>query len=62
MKDRLEVEMQRRACVAYRTLTPEDAAKVMADERREIAKDWPGAYRRYMERLCAMRALRTLQS
>lgn len=48
MKDRLEVEMQRRACVAYRTLTPEDAAKVLADEQREIATDWRGAYQKYM--------------
>lgn len=48
MKDALEVEMQRLACVAVRTLTPEDAAKVLAQEQHEIAEDWPAAYRKYM--------------
>ena len=42
-KDRLEVEMQRRACVAYRTLQPAEAAAVLAQERREIADDWTAA-------------------
>jgi hypothetical protein len=47
-KDRLEVEMQRLACVAFRTLPPADAAKVLAQEQHEIADDWPTAYRRYV--------------
>ncbi len=47
-KDRLEVEMQRLACVAFRTLTPEDAAKVLMQEQHEIGDDWPEAYRRYL--------------
>ena len=42
-KDRLEVEVQRRACVAYRTLQPAEAAAVLAQERREIANDWSAA-------------------
>jgi hypothetical protein len=49
-KDRLEVEMQRLACVAFRTLTPDDAAAVLAQEQHEIAEDWPAAYQRYMGR------------
>ena len=48
LKDALEVEMQRRACVAYRTLLPTEAAAVLVEEQREIAADWPAAYRRYM--------------
>lgn len=48
LKDRLEVEMQRRACVAYRTLTPTDAEAVLRQEQREIATDWGGAYVRYL--------------
>lgn len=40
IKDRLEVELQRRACVAYRTFTPEDAAKVLAGEQAAVARDW----------------------
>ena len=47
-KDRLEVEMQRRACVAYRTLVPAEAAAVLAQEQIEIAEDWPTAYARYV--------------
>ena len=47
-KDRLEVEMQRRACVAFRTLRPADAAAVLAQEQHEIADDWPAAFRRYL--------------
>ena len=47
-KDRLEVEMQRRACVAYRTLVPAEAAAVLAQEQREIAEDWVAAERRYL--------------
>jgi hypothetical protein len=47
-KDRLEVEMQRLACVAFRTLTPANAAKVLAQQQREIADDWPAAYQRYI--------------
>ena len=47
-KDRLEVEMQRRACVAYRTLVPAEAAAVLAQEQSEIAEDWPTAYARYL--------------
>jgi hypothetical protein len=46
-KDRLEVEMQRLACVAYRTLTPAHAAKVLSSLQREIADDWPAAYRKH---------------
>jgi hypothetical protein len=49
-KDALEVEMQRRACVAYRTLTPEDAAAALMQEQHEIAEDWPTAYARYVLR------------
>ena len=48
MKDRPEVEMQRLACVAFRTLTPADAAAVLEQEQREIAEDWTVAYRRYL--------------
>lgn len=33
-KDRLEVEMQRLACVAFRNLTPADAAKVLQQEQQ----------------------------
>jgi hypothetical protein len=47
-KDRLEVEMPWLACVALRTLTPEDAAKVLVQEQHEIADDWPAAYERYV--------------
>lgn len=47
-KDRLAVEMQRRACVAYRTLVPVKAAAVLAQERRKIAEVWVAAERRYM--------------
>ena len=47
-KDRLEVERQRRACVAYRTLQPVEAAAVLAQERREIAGDWTAAARTYL--------------
>ena len=46
-KDRLEVEMQRRACAAYRTLVPAEAATVLAQEQREIAEDWIAAARKY---------------
>jgi hypothetical protein len=47
-KDRLEVEMQRLACVAFRTLKPADAAAVLTQEQHEIAEDWPAAYQRYL--------------
>ena len=47
-KDRLEVELQRRACAAYRTLLPAEAAAVLAQEQREIAEDWVTAERRYL--------------
>ena len=47
-KDRLELEMQRRACVVYRTLVPAEAAAVLAQEQSEIAGDWPTAYARYV--------------
>ncbi len=47
-KDHLEVEMQRLACLAFRTLTPADVAAVLSQEQREIADDWPAAYRRYV--------------
>ena len=47
-KDRLEVELQRRACVAFRTLVPAEAAAVLAQEQREVADDWVAAERRYM--------------
>ena len=56
-KDRLEVEMQRRACAAYRTLLPAEAAAVLAQEQREIADDWVAAERRYLP---ACRAERTI--
>ncbi len=48
LKDVLEVEMQRRACVAYRTLLPSEAAQVLRQEQRDIADDWIGAVRRYI--------------
>ncbi len=48
-KDRLEVELQRRACVAYRTLAPAEAAEVLRQEQREIAEDWVAAERKYMQ-------------
>ena len=48
-KDRLEVEMQRRACAAYRTLAPAEAEEVLRQEQREIAEDWPAAARRYLD-------------
>ena len=38
-KDALEREMQRLACVAYRTLTPVDADKVLHGLQDEIAND-----------------------
>ena len=47
-KDRLEVELQRRACVAFRTLAPNEAAEVLRQEQREIAEDWVAAERKYM--------------
>lgn len=47
-KDRLEVELQRRACAAYRTLVPAEAAAVLAQEQREIAEDWVAAARKYL--------------
>ena len=49
-KDRLEVEMQRRACAAYRTLAPAEAEDVLHQEQHEIAEDWVAAERRYMGR------------
>ena len=49
-KDALEREMQRRACVAFRTLAPVEAAEVLRQEQREIAEDWPEAARRYLGR------------
>ena len=49
-KDRLEIELQRRVCSAYRTLVPAEAEAVLAQERREIAEDWsrgrPAVFRR----------------
>ena len=48
IKDRLEVEMQRRACAAFRTLAPAEAEEVLRQEQREIAEDWPAAARRYL--------------
>ena len=48
IKDRLEVEMQRRVCAAYRTLLPAEAAAVLVQEQREIAEDWVAAERRYL--------------
>ena len=50
VKDRLEVEMQRRVCRAYETLTPAEAEKVLHQEQRDIAEDWVAAERRYMGR------------
>ena len=50
IKDRLEVEMQRRVCRAYETLTPAEAEEVLHQEQREIAEDWIAAKRRYMGR------------
>ena len=47
-KDALEREMQRLACVAYRTLTPAEADKVLRGLQAEIANDWTEAYRRYV--------------
>ncbi len=47
-KDRLEVELQRRVCAAYRTLLPAEAAVVLAQEQREIAEDWVAADQRYL--------------
>ena len=47
-KDRPEIEMQRLACVAFQTLMPLDAAKVLMQEQREIAEDWPAAHRHYV--------------
>ena len=45
IKDRLEVELQRRVCRAYEILTPADAEKILRQERREIAEDWVAAER-----------------
>ena len=45
-KNRLYVELQRRACAAYQTLLPSKAAAVLAQEQREIAEDWVAAERR----------------
>ena len=50
IKDRLEVEMQRRVCRAYKTLTPAEAEEVLHQEQRDIAEDWVAAERRYMSR------------
>ena len=46
-KDRLEVELQRLVCVAWRTLTPVAAAAVLAQEQKEIADDWVAAEQHY---------------
>ncbi len=48
IKDRLEAEMQRRACAAYRTLAPAEAEEILRQEQRKIAEDWPAAARRYL--------------
>ena len=48
IKDHLEVELQRRVCVAYRTLTPAEAEQVLAQTRREIADDWVKAAATYL--------------
>ena len=50
IKDRLEVEMQRRVCRAYETLTPAEAEEKLHQEQRDIAEDWVAAERRYMGR------------
>ena len=47
LKDALEREMQRRACVAFRTLVPAEADAVLRQEQREIAADWRAALSRY---------------
>ncbi len=49
LKDRLEDEMQRRACVAFRTLVPAEADAVLRQEQREIAADGRAAYARYVD-------------
>ena len=50
LKDELEVEMQNRACAAFRTLQPAEAAEVLRQEQQEIAADWTAAARRYLGR------------
>ena len=48
LKDRLEVELQRRACRAYETLPLAEAETVLVQEQREITEDWTLAYHRYV--------------
>ncbi len=47
IKDKLEVELQRRVCAAWRTLAPAEADEVLHQEQRDIAADWVAAQRRY---------------
>ena len=42
--------MQNRACAAFRTLQPAEAAEVLRQEQQEIAADWTAAARRYLGR------------
>ena len=48
IKDRLEVELQRRVCVAWRTLAPAEAEEVLHQDQRDIAEDWVAAQQRYL--------------
>lgn len=50
IKDRVEVELQRRVCAAYETLTPAEAEDVLHQEQRDIAEDWVAAERQYVGR------------